>query len=87
MSTIKKVISEYLKNKDVITTLSRSDYHKLKMLCEAINESIHVIEYEVTVDLIVTRVIETFIQDHFEDSTTRIVKRILPDISKRGRRV
>jgi hypothetical protein len=57
------------------------------MICEAINKNVDS-EYEVTPDIIGTRVLETFIHESFEDSTNRLLKKILPEVRiKRSRKI
>jgi hypothetical protein len=51
------------------------------MICEAINEKVD-IEYEVTPDMIATRVLEKFIEQSFEDSTNKLVNQIIPDVRR-----
>lgn len=79
------IFSDYfvqsLKYRNVMCRLSRSNHYKLKMICEAINENVDV-EYQVTPEMIGTRVLETFIHDAFQDSTNRIVKRVIPEVRK-----
>lgn len=69
------------KYRNVMCRLSRSDHYKLRMICEAINENVDA-EYEITPEMIGTRVLETFIRESFEDSTNRIVKRVIPEVRK-----
>lgn len=81
MSFIKDIIVESFRNRIVNIKLSRSDYYKLLMICEAINEKVDV-EYEVTPDMIATRVLEKFIEQSFEDSTNKLVNQIIPDVRR-----
>lgn len=81
----KEMFVESLRHRSVFSKLSRSDYYKLQMLCEAINKNVDA-DYEVTPDMIATRVLETFIQESFEDSTNRLVKKILPEARIKRRR-
>lgn len=76
--------NETFKHRNVILTIARSDYYKLKMICEAVNENVPS-DYELTPDLICTRVLETFIQESFEDSTDKIMKQIMPNARRRKR--
>lgn len=82
MGMLKDIFVQSLKNRTVIFQLSRSDYFKLQMICDSLNEKLST-EHEITPDMIATRVVETFIQDSFEDSTNRIVKKVLPDSRNR----
>jgi hypothetical protein len=81
LSFIKDIIVESFRNRIVNIKLSRSDYYKLLMICEAINEKVDV-EYEVTPDMIATRVLEKFIEQSFEDSTNKLVNQIIPDVRR-----
>jgi hypothetical protein len=83
-SEVKDVLIQTLRYRSVVAKLSRSDFYKLQMISEAINENVDV-EYEVTPDLIAAKVLETFIQESFEDSTNRIVKRVIPEARIRKR--
>lgn len=65
-----------------MSKLTRSEYYQLQMICEAINEKIDA-EYEVTPDMIATKVLKTFISESFEDSTKKIVKQIIPEMRMR----
>jgi hypothetical protein len=81
LSFIKDIIVESFRNRIVNIKLSRSDYYKLLMICEAINEKVDV-EYEVTPDMIASRVLEKFIEQSFEDSTNKLVNQIIPDVRR-----
>jgi hypothetical protein len=81
LSFIKDIIVESFRNRIVNIKLSRSDYYKLLMICEAINEKVD-IEYEVTPDMIASRVLEKFIEQSFEDSTNKLVNQIIPDVRR-----
>lgn len=80
---LEHMVSQLFKNKTILTTISRSDFYKLQMICEAVNQNVNA-DDELTPDIIATRVLETFIREAFEDSTNRIVRQILPEA--RGRR-
>ncbi|WP_141505080.1 hypothetical protein [Paenibacillus luteus] len=82
MGLWKDMFIESLKHRTVMSRLSRSDYYKLKMICEAINENVDA-DHEVTPEIIGTRVLETFIRESFQDSTNRIVKKVIPEARKR----
>jgi hypothetical protein len=81
LSFLKDIIVESFRNRIVNIKLSRSDYYKLLMICEAINEKVDV-EYEVTPDMIASRVLEKFIEQSFEDSTNKLVNQIIPDVRR-----
>ncbi|MBW5449350.1 hypothetical protein GE107_25315 [Cohnella sp. CFH 77786] len=79
---LKEIFVQSLKHRTVVLRLSRSDYYKLQMICEALNETVPA-EHEVNPEIIGTRVLETFIRESFQDSTNRIVKQVIPEARKR----
>lgn len=85
MGVFKDLLLQSLQHRTVVVKLTRSDYYKLQMICEAVNEHV-ALDEELTPDLIATRVLETFILQSFEDSTSRIVKGIVPEVRKRRSR-
>jgi len=78
---LKEMFVQSLKYRTVMLRLTRSDYYKLQMICEALNETVPA-EHEVNPEIIGTRVMETFIRESFQDSTNRIVKHVIPEARK-----
>lgn len=75
---LKDVFVDSLKYRMLVLRLSRHDYHKLQMICETLNANVDE-EYEVNPEIIGTRVLETFIHESFQDSTKRIVNKVVPE--------
>ncbi|GAA0853900.1 hypothetical protein ABER99_20075 [Paenibacillus glucanolyticus] len=77
---------ENSKYKEVTYRMHRHRYYQLQMICDAINERIDV-DYELTPEVITSRVMETFCEEAFSDSTNRIVAAIVPELKKKRRRI
>ncbi|WP_145950123.1 hypothetical protein [Paenibacillus sp. Y412MC10] len=65
--------------------MSRHSHYQLQLICDAINSRLDE-EYELTPEMITSRVMETFVEEAFADSTNRIVDSILPEMKKKKRR-
>ncbi|MDQ6422666.1 hypothetical protein RB620_24845 [Paenibacillus sp. LHD-117] len=75
---IKQIFGSMFKTRTVLIPVSRSDYYKLQMICEGVNQSVDA-DDELTPDIIAGRVLSTFIREAYEDSTNRIVHQIVPE--------
>lgn len=84
MGIIRDMIDPFLRSRSLVIGLSRSDYYKLQMIADDLNELADG-EYEFTPELIASRVMKTFIDEAYRDSTKRIVKAILPEARVRRR--
>ncbi|MDN4106659.1 hypothetical protein [Paenibacillus polymyxa] len=66
--------------------ISRVSHYQLQMICDAINKRVNT-EYEITPEMITSRVMETFIEEAFSDSTNRIAECIVPELKRKRRHV
>lgn len=78
MGIIRKFIDPYLQYRSLLIGLKRNDFQKLQMIADDLNEHVNG-EYEFTPEIIASRVMKTFIDEAYADSTKRIVKAILPE--------
>lgn len=78
-------LSVLRKTRVAVVTLSRSDHYKLMMLAEDLTNHPDT-KYEIDVDYLATRVVKTFIQEAYGDSTDKLVKRVIPDIRRNQNR-
>lgn len=85
MGIIRKFIDPYLQYRSLLIGLKRNDYNKLQMIADDLNEHVKG-EFEFTPEIIASRVMKTFIDEAYADSTKRIVKAILPEASAARRR-
>lgn len=81
MGLIKDIIKDSFKTRYVNCKLSRSDYYKLVVICEAINDRVDA-DYEVTPEMIGTLVLQKWIDQSFEESTNKLLKQIVPEAPK-----
>lgn len=72
-------IREHTKYRLISFRIKRHSHYQLQMICDAINEKIDV-EYEITPEMLSSRVMQTFIDEAFSDSTSRIVDAIVPEL-------
>lgn len=80
MSLIRDFLDPYLKYRSLVIGLKRNDFQKLQMIADDLNDQVQG-EYEFTPEIIASRVMKTFIDQAYADSTRRIVKAILPEAS------
>ncbi|KRE25866.1 hypothetical protein [Paenibacillus sp. Soil522] len=73
MGILRNIIEPYMRYRSLIIGLKRNDYQKLQMIADDLNEHVQG-EYEFTPELIASRVMKTFIDEAYSDSTKRIVK-------------
>lgn len=85
MSLIRKIIEPYLMYRSLLIGLKRNDFAKLQMIADDLNDHVQG-EYEFTPEIIASRVMKTFIDEAYADSTRRIVKAILPEARVVSRR-
>ncbi|WP_101809525.1 hypothetical protein [Paenibacillus pasadenensis] len=85
MGLIRDLWNETVRFRTVTATLPRSEYYKLQLICDSINDHTDV-EYEVTPDMIAERVLQTFISEAYEDGTSRLIRRLLPEVSRQRKR-
>ncbi|MFX3643554.1 MAG: hypothetical protein ACE3L7_33685 [Candidatus Pristimantibacillus sp.] len=78
-SAIGAWIREHTKYRLISFRIKRHSHYQLQMICDAINEKIDV-EYEITPEMLSSRVMQTFIEEAFSDSTSRIVDAIVPEL-------
>lgn len=78
-SAISTWIREHTKYRLISFRIKRHSHYQLQMICDAINEKIDV-EYEITPEMLSSRVMQTFIEEAFSDSTSRIVDAIVPEL-------
>lgn len=67
------------KTKTILVKLSRADHYRYTLICEALKKSLKN-EYEITPEMLATRILETFIEEAYEDSTHKMAKRLLSDL-------
>lgn len=84
--TILEWCRETAKYRTITYRISRSGHYHLQMICDAINKKVD-IEYELTPEMITTRVMETFVEEAFSDSTNKIISSIVPELRKKRSRV
>ncbi|CAM4043936.1 hypothetical protein L1N85_19560 [Paenibacillus alkaliterrae] len=84
MSLIRNFIDPYLRYRSLVIGLKRNDFQKLQMIADDLNEVQD--EYVFTPEIIASRVMKTFIDQAYADSTKRIVKAILPEAGAAPRR-
>ncbi|WCK53813.1 hypothetical protein PP175_21220 [Aneurinibacillus sp. Ricciae_BoGa-3] len=73
------LFQESRKTKSLLVKLSRADYYRYTLICESMNKSLNN-EYDITPEMLATRILETFIEDAYEDSTNKMAKRLLSDL-------
>lgn len=78
-SALINVAEQSIKRKSMLIYLGRSDYYKLKMLADDLNEQLD-FEEELTPEIIATRVIEVFIEETFDGNVKKVAKRLVPDL-------
>lgn len=74
-------IDPYLKLRSLMVTLKRNDYAKLQMIADDLNEYSE--EFEFTPEILAARVIKTFIDEAYSDTTKQIVEAVLPEATVR----
>jgi flagellar basal body P-ring protein FlgI len=85
MGIFREFFEPMIKRKTLVISLKRSDYYKLQMIADDINEHSGDEDYVFTPEVIANQVMKTFIDEAYQDSTRRIVKAILPEVHKRRR--
>lgn len=86
IDSVREWVKENTKFRVISFRMRRHSYYQLQLICDAINERVDV-EYELTPDMITSRVMETFVEEAFSDSTNRIVDAIVPELKKKRRRI
>jgi hypothetical protein len=73
------LLQESKRTKTYHIKLSRSDSYRFKLICEAMNKTLKP-DYVITTEMLATRILETFIEDAYEDSTNKMAKRLLSEL-------
>ncbi|QAY67296.1 hypothetical protein [Paenibacillus protaetiae] len=80
MGIFSEFIDPYLKYRSLVIGLKRAEYQKLQKIADALND--HMDEDLFTPENIASRVVKTFIDEAYADSTKRIVQAIVPEITR-----